>query len=71
VYYRPGYVWIHGNWQRDAYAGWRWQHGYYVRERPGYVYNNGFWRHDGRNYVWVQGQWRPRSTVVIRDHRRY
>jgi len=71
VYYRQGYVWIHGNWVRDSYAGWRWQNGYYVRERPGYVYNHGRWEQHGRNYVWVEGTWRPRSGVVIRDHRRY
>jgi hypothetical protein len=71
VYYRPGYVWIHGNWVHDRYAGWRWQSGYYVRERPGYVYQDGYWDRRGRNYVYVQGTWRPRGSVVIRDHRRY
>jgi hypothetical protein len=71
VYYRPGYVWIHGNWVRDRYAGWRWQNGYYVRERPGYVYDHGRWERRGRQYVWVQGNWRPRGQVVIRDHRRW
>jgi hypothetical protein len=70
VYYRPGYVWIHGNWVRDRYAGWRWQNGYYVRERPGYVYDHGRWDRRGRQYVWVQGTWRPRATIVIRNHRR-
>ena len=71
VYYRPGYVWVHGNWVRDRYNGWRWQSGYYVRERPGYVYDHGRWERRGRQYVWVQGNWRPRATIVIRGRGRY
>jgi len=68
VNYRPGYVWIHGNWNRYG-DRWSWNNGYYVREHPGYVYEDGYWRRSGRNYVWIQGQWRPRGTVAIR-HRR-
>jgi hypothetical protein len=72
VVYRPGYVWVQGNWTRDRYNnGWRWQNGYYVRERAGYVYDNGRWERRGRQHVWVQGQWRPRGSVVVRDHRRW
>ena len=70
VYYRPGYVWIHGSWNRYG-DRWSWHDGYYVRERPGYVYQDGYWRRSGRNYVWIEGRWRPRNTIVIRDHRRF
>jgi hypothetical protein len=70
VAYRPGYVWIHGTWNRYG-DHWAWHDGYYARERPGYVYQDGFWRRDGRNYVSVRGQWRPRGSVVIREHRRW
>jgi hypothetical protein len=70
VVYRPGYVWIHGNWRRGG-DRWVWNNGYYARERTGYVYEDGHWARNGRNYVWVQGQWRPRGHVVIRERRRY
>ena len=68
VTYRPGYVWIHGNWTRYG-DRWSWHDGYYARERPGYVYEDGYWRRTGRNYVWVQGQWRPRGSIVVRERR--
>lgn len=68
--YRPGYVFIQGNWTR--YGGdWRWQDGYYVRERPGYVYQEGRWDRRGRNYVWINGTWRSQGGVVVRNHRRW
>jgi hypothetical protein len=70
VAYRPGYVFIHGNWNRYG-DRWSWHEGHYVRERPGYVHEDGHWRRNGRGYVWVEGQWRPRGQVVIRDHRRF
>jgi len=66
VSYRPGYVWVHGNWYRDYDNRWAWRSGYYVRERPGYVYQTGRWERRGRNYVWVDGGWRTSGTVVIR-----
>ena len=68
VDYHPGYVWIHGHWNRYG-DRWSWQDGYYVRERPGYVHEDGYWRRHGNGYVWVEGQWRPRGRVVVRDHR--
>ena len=71
VVYRPGFVWVHGNWNRDYNSRWRWHNGYYQRERPGYVYTNGRWSRNGRNWVWVNGTWRPRSEVVIRGRARF
>lgn len=71
VSYRPGYVWIHGNWQRGYGNRWQWQNGYYVRERAGYVYQDGYWQRRNRGYVYIRGSWRPHGQVVIRDHRRF
>ena len=70
VTYRPGYVWIHGSWNRYG-DRWAWRDGYYVRERQGYVYQDGNWRRSGNHYVWVQGQWRARGAVAMRHRRRY
>lgn len=68
--YRPGYVWVHGNWDRDN-GRWRWRNGYYERERSGYVWTDGRWSRSGRNWVWVNGTWRPRGEVVIRGRARF
>lgn len=69
VSYRPGYVWVHGNWLRDANNRWRWRSGYHMREQPGYVWVDGHWAHNGRNYFWVDGGWRSHGSVVIRSRR--
>lgn len=69
VVYRPGYVWVHGNWQRVE-GRWQWRHGYYERERPGYVWTDGRWERRGRHHVWVDGGWRARTTITVRGHRR-
>jgi hypothetical protein len=63
--YRPGYVWVHGRWDRSR-DGWFWRHGYYERERSGHVFVHGRWDRRGRSYVWVEGGWRPRASVTIR-----
>ena len=60
---RPGYVWIHGRWARDA-AGWRWQDGSYARERPGMIYRDGHWTERGGLVVWVAGAWTPQPRYV-------
>jgi len=67
VTYRPGYVWIHGHWNRPyGRRGWAWSRGYYERERPGYVYSEGRWERRGRGYVFVNGSWHRDGTVVVR-----
>ena len=71
VVYRPGYVWIHGNWVRGYNNDWRWRSGYYVRERPGYVYQPGRWERRGRQYIFVDGGWRTQGTVTIRGRARF
>ncbi len=65
VVQRPGFLWVHGHWDRDG-GRWAWRHGYYERERPGYAYHEGRWEHRGRGYVWVRGGWRARGGVVVR-----
>ena len=64
--YRPGYVWVHGNWYRNYDNRWAWRSGYYVRERPGYVYQPGSWTRRGGQYIWVDGGWRASGQIVIR-----
>jgi hypothetical protein len=71
VTHRPGYVWIHGSWVRDANDQWRWRSGYFVRERPGYVYVPGRWVRNNRQYIWIDGGWRAEGEVVIRGRGRY
>jgi hypothetical protein len=71
VTYRPGYVWIQGNWVRDYNNRWRWRSGYFVRERPGYVYAPGRWERRGRQYIWVDGGWRTQGSIVIRGRGRF
>ncbi len=66
--YRPGYVFVHGHWNRDR-GRWRWHDGSYERERAGFVYIEGRWQRNGRGHVWIDGGWRRRDGVVIRDHR--
>lgn len=66
VVYRPGFVWVHGNWNRDNDNRWAWRSGYYVRERPGYSYEPGRWEHRSGRYEWRDGTWRARGGVVIR-----
>ncbi|HUJ62024.1 MAG TPA: YXWGXW repeat-containing protein [Kofleriaceae bacterium] len=60
VTYRPGYVWIHGRWDRDN-GRWAWRGGHYERERAGKMYVEGRWRRDHDHYVWVNGTWRDRG----------
>jgi hypothetical protein len=64
---RPGFVWIHGHWDRPG-GHWLWRGGYYERERPNQVYVEGRWERRGRGHVWVGGGWRARANVVVRDH---
>ena len=68
IEYRPGMVWIHGRWDRDA-GHWQWKPGYYERERPGYVYVEGRWAPSGRGYVWVDGGWHKREGIAMRERR--
>jgi len=67
VSFRPGYVFVHGNWARRGHR-WVWRDGYYERERPGYVYIHGRWDRRGNQYVWVNGGWRHRGRVVVRRY---
>ncbi len=71
VSYRPGYVWVHGKWVRDFNNRWRWQSGYFIRERAGYVYVPGRWELQGRNYIWIEGGWRAQGNIVIRGRSDY
>lgn len=64
VVYRPGFVWVEGHWVRTG-NDWRWQSGFYERERPTMVYVRGRWEQRGRHYVWVDGGWRPRASASI------
>ena len=70
VEYRPGHVYVQGHWQRDRGHRWTWNPGHYERERPGYVYIEGRWRNDRDGHHWVDGEWRRREGVVIRERRR-
>jgi hypothetical protein len=65
VIYKPGYVWIQGNYTR-ATGRWAWVPGRYVRERPGYVFIGGRWDRWPSGYVWVMGGWRKQGRVVSR-----
>jgi len=65
VHYRPGYFWVNGYWERVG-RYWRWQGGYYVRERPNYVYVQPRWERRGNTYVYIRGEWRPRAKVIVR-----
>jgi hypothetical protein len=67
--YRPGFVWIEGRWIRTG-RHWRWESGYYERERPSMVYIRGRWENRGGRYVWVDGGWRPRASASITVHGR-
>ena len=69
--YRPGFVWVQGRWVHDNAGRWRWQNGYYMRERPGYVFVPGHWLRQGRTYTWIDGRWMPRGSVVIRGQARW
>jgi WXXGXW repeat (2 copies) len=68
VVYRPGFFFVHGRWMRDG-DHWAWRSGYYERERPGYIYAEGRWERRGNHFLWIEGGWRARSGVVVRDHR--
>jgi hypothetical protein len=69
VAYRPGFVWVHGNWERH-HNRWQWRGGHYERERSGYVWRDGHWTRNGRNWVWIRGTWQPRGQIVIRGRGR-
>jgi WXXGXW repeat (2 copies) len=53
---RPGFVFIHGNWQRRG-GQWEWRAGRYERERPGHAWVEGRWEPRGNGRVWVEGRW--------------
>jgi hypothetical protein len=67
VIYRPGFVWVQGHWVLAPGRRWIWRGGYYERERTNHVYVQGHWTHRDGQYVWVEGSWRPRGRVVVRD----
>lgn len=66
--YRPGFVWVNGAWVR-AGSSWRWRPGHYERERPDQIYVHGRWERRGNAYVWIDGGWRGRTNITIRDRR--
>lgn len=61
VTYRPGYVWVHGNWARDG-GRWAWRPGRFIAERHNQVYVEGRWERRGNRHVWVEGGWRARVS---------
>src|SRR5262245_35619093 len=61
VGYRPGYVWVDGDWYW-AYDHWGWSPGYYVVARPNYYYVSGAWV----GPTWRRGYWAPRGNVYVR-----
>ena len=62
---RPGFVFIHGNWQRD-HGAWAWHDGRYERERANQRYVEGRWQRQGNRRVWVEGQWTSQGGVTVR-----
>jgi hypothetical protein len=77
---RPGFIWIHGYWQRFG-SEWRWHAGYWEHARSGFVWQDGRWDRRGNHSVWVPGQWQQgggtvvvpsnngnTGTVVVHDH---
>ncbi len=56
VGYRPGYVWIGGEyqWQGGSYV---FAPGRYERERPGFRWVGSAWAHEGGRYVRAPGRW--------------
>ncbi|HEY4243040.1 MAG TPA: hypothetical protein VGM88_24670 [Kofleriaceae bacterium] len=54
---RPGYVFVHGHWDRNGGA-WAWRGGHYERERVGSIWIDGTWERRGSRRVWVEGHWR-------------
>jgi hypothetical protein len=63
--YKPGYVWIQGNYVRSN-GRWVWSPGRYERERAGYVWFEGRWDRRPQGYVWIEGGWRKQPGVVVR-----
>ncbi|MBA3502678.1 MAG: hypothetical protein M4D80_30310 [Myxococcota bacterium] len=62
VVYRPGHVFVQGHWTRRG-SDWRWNNGYYIRERQNHVYLQPRWERRGNRYVYFQGEWRARGRV--------
>jgi hypothetical protein len=61
---RPGFIWIHGYWQRFG-SEWRWHAGYWEHARSGYVWREGIWERRGNHSVWVPGRWEQGGAVVV------
>ncbi len=67
--YRPGYVWIRGDWYWDD-GQWQWERGHYEPARTGMVWRDGYWEPRGDRWQWVEGQWEGGPPgVEIHDHR--
>jgi WXXGXW repeat (2 copies) len=62
---RPGFVFIHGNWQRD-HGRWAWHEGRYERERANQRYVEGRWQRQGNRRIWIEGQWTSQGGVTVR-----
>jgi hypothetical protein len=62
---RPGFIYIHGNWQRDG-GRWAWHSGRYEAERSHQRYVEGRWERQGNRRIWVQGQWTAEGGVSVR-----
>ena len=65
---RPGFIWVHGHWWRSGNR-WEWRPGFYERVRPNMVFVEGRWERRGRGHVWVEGGWRARGSVTVRERR--
>lgn len=62
---RPGYVFVHGHWDRD-HGSWRWREGHYERERANQRWVDGRWQRNGNQHVWVEGHWTTSGGVSVR-----
>ena len=60
----PGYVWIHGHWQRH-HERWEWISGHWEAPREHMVWVEGHWDHRHGGFVWVEGRWDPAPVAVV------
>ena len=57
-YNRPGYVWMQGYWEWNAFYGrYTWQKARWIKAKRNHYWVPGFWEITAGGFFWIEGYW--------------
>ena len=57
-YKRPGYIWVEGYWQWNAFYGkYTWKQARWKKIKKNHLWTPGFWQVGAAGFFWVEGYW--------------